>query len=413
MKDFSLALAVVSFLLLASGLIYKRLKRSVISEPILAVGAGILLGPFVLDLIDLKDWGPFEATMEVACMLTISMALMATAFRMPKSYLAKHWRLQSIMLFGGMLGMWACSTFLIRLIFGFDWLLCMLIGATVTPTDPVIASTIVAGETAKKLLPDRVRHAISFESGANDGLAYPIVLLPLLLIQKPAHALQEWLLKSILWETGGGVLFGLVIGYVAGKLLLKAREANWMSETALLSFSLALGLFVLGLLEVIGCNGIIGVFAAGFATNLVLNTEEDVEQEEVQEAMERIFTIPIFFFFGLILPWEDWFALGWKAVAIVVAVLLLRRLPVFLVLAPFLKSLPKKADVAIVGWFGPIGVAALFYMVHSLQKVGMQEVWVVGTLIVFGSTLVHGFTGYMFAKWYHEKAGTERLKAVT
>ncbi|MCC9136982.1 cation:proton antiporter [Pontibacter silvestris] len=413
MKDFILALACTSFLVLVMGFIYKKIKRSFLSEPIIALAMGIVLGPAVLNLLDMHKWGPFEKILDAACQLTISMALMATAFRIPKSYAEKHWRLQSILLFFGMLGMCALSTLLMRLVFGFDWLICLLIGAVITPTDPVVSSTVVSGETARQLIPDRVRHAISFESAANDGMAFPLVLLPLLLLQKPEGAWQEWLLKPVLWETGGGILFGVLIGYTAGKLLVKARNINWMTKSVLLSFSLSLGFTVLGLLEIIKSNGILGVFAAGFAANLVLDKDEDLEQEEIQESLERIFTIPIFVLFGLVLPWSDWWALGWNAVIIVVAVLLFRRLPVIFALGPFLKKLPKKADLVMVGWFGPIGVAAIYYMALTLSKTGMHEVWVVGSLIVFGSTIVHGLTGYPFAKLYSRWESNDKSKEET
>ncbi|WP_347159439.1 cation:proton antiporter [Pontibacter chitinilyticus] len=347
MKDFTEALASISFIVLVLGFLYKKIKRSFLSEPIIALLSGILLGPQVLNVLDMHNWGPFEKIMEVATQLTISMALMATALRIPKNYLKQAGLMQGILLSLGMLGMCAMSTLLVHFILGVSWIFSFLIGAVVTPTDPVISATVVSGETAKKLIPDRVRHAISFESGANDGMAFPLVFLPLLLIQKPGKAWEEWLLKSILWETGAAILFGLIIGYVAGKLLVKARDAGWMSKSVLLSFSLSLGFFVLSILELIHCNGIIGVFAAGFAANQVLGEDEDIEQEGVQESMGRIFTIPIFMLFGLILPWSDWMALGWNAVWIVVAILLFRRLPVILLLGPLLKKLPKMADLII------------------------------------------------------------------
>lgn len=165
MKNFAIALASISFLLLILGLVYKKTKRSVLSEPIIALASGILLSPYVLNVLNMKAWGSFEKIMEVATQLTISMGLMATAFRIPKSYIAHHKGLQSVFILGGMLGMCALSTLLLRLIFGYQWLLCLLIGAVITPTDPVIASTIVSGETAQKLLPGRIRsqrwHGIS------------------------------------------------------------------------------------------------------------------------------------------------------------------------------------------------------------------------------------------------------------
>lgn len=402
MDSFILTLSVISFLILVTGMLHKKIKQSFLSEPIIALVTGILLGPEVLNLLNMHEWGRFERIMEVASQVTISMALMTTAFRIPKNYLRYNGSLQMVLLGFGMLGMCLVSALLVHVILGFDWLLSFLIGAVITPTDPVVASSIVAGETARKLLPDRIRYAISFDSGANDGLALPLVFLPLLLMEKSDHVWKEWLLVPILWETLGGIIIGIAIGYVAGKLLISARDAGWMSVTVLLSFSLSLGFFALGLLELIGSNGILGVFAAGFAANRSLDKEEDIEQETIQESMERIFTIPIFVLLGLVLPWADWWELGWKAVWIVIGVLLFRRLPVIIALKPMLQGLPKTADLVMVGWFGPIGIAAVFYAVHSFSLTGLYEVWVIGSLIVFGSTIVHGLTGYHFAKLYSQ-----------
>lgn len=128
-----------------------------------------------------------------------------------------------------------------------------------------------------------------------------------------------------------------------------------MAKPSLLIFSVSLALFVLGVLELINCNGIIGVFAAGLVANHELSKEEDVEQEEVQEALERIFIVPIFVLFGLILPWKEWVALGWNGVWLVLTVLVFRRLPVILAMKPLLKKLAKWADLLFVGWFGRLG----------------------------------------------------------
>ncbi len=74
----------------------------------------------------------------------------------------------------------------------------------VTPTDPVVASSIVQGKVAEENLPARIRHLLSGESGANDGLAYPFVFLPLLVLQMPpGEVLSHWLLETVLWEVVG------------------------------------------------------------------------------------------------------------------------------------------------------------------------------------------------------------------
>ena len=80
----------------------------------------------------------------------------------------------------------------------------VLIGAIVTPTDPVVASSIVAGGVAERNLPARLRHAISSESGFNDGLALPFVVLPVLVLtEPPGEVLGHWLTHTILLEIVG------------------------------------------------------------------------------------------------------------------------------------------------------------------------------------------------------------------
>ncbi len=115
-----------------------------------------------------------------------------------------------------------------------------------TPTDPVVASAIVTGGTAERNLPARLRHTISAESGFNDGLALPFVLLPVLLLMRPPEeALSHWLTHTILWEVAAGAAVGALIGYVAARALRWAEAKETMEHTSLLTVSLALSLTVL------------------------------------------------------------------------------------------------------------------------------------------------------------------------
>jgi NhaP-type Na+/H+ or K+/H+ antiporter len=80
--------------------------------------------------------------------------------------------------------------------------------------------------------------------------------------------------------------------------------------------------------------------------------------------------------------------------------LLLRRLPAVLVLKPLLGELREPKDVLFLGWFGPVGAAALYYATFSLQETGIDEVWTVGSFIICASVLVHGLTDTPLTKLY-------------
>jgi NhaP-type Na+/H+ or K+/H+ antiporter len=105
----------------------------------------------------------------------------------------------------------------------------------------------VQGKVAEENLPARIRHLLSGESGANDGLAYPFVFLPILVLQMPAGEVRfHWLLKTVLWEVVGTTTFGAVIGYAAGKVLEWAAQQGTAGRPSFLAYALALSLAVLG-----------------------------------------------------------------------------------------------------------------------------------------------------------------------
>ena len=399
MKPFDLALALFSIIIIILGLFYKKLKRSLFNETLIAMLFGIALSPFILNLIKVAEWGKVEDIMEKACRLTLSMALMATAFRIPQQYLTKNKKVQATLLLLVMPAMFLTSGIIIHFLTGLDWLLSLLIGAIITPTDPVLAGTIVTGEKAEELLPQTTRDTLSFESGANDGLAFPFVMLCLLLIEKPEQAWKEWVTKTLLWETGGAVIIGVALGYLFGRLLEFCIKKGFTGKPAILTFSLSVAFFVLTALELIGVNSILAVFVTGLVLKKNLGQQEDIEEEEIQEMMSRLFTIPIFVFFGLILPWQQWIALGWSAIGIMVLILLFRRLPFLFLSKPLLQGLKMK-DVAFMGWFGPIGVAALFYCFYSYKKLHIEEIWTITSLVVFASVVAHGMTAYPLLKRY-------------
>lgn len=402
--DFYYVLAAVSLLVVASGLVILKIQRLNLTEPLIAMLVGIIAGPYILDFINMQSWEQPEHFMELASQLTISMALMATAYRINDDYIRKFRRTQSIILLLIMPLMWLLSGLTAYLVLDMPWGLALLLGAVITPTDPVVASSIVSGKLAKKLLPDRIRQTISFESGANDGLAFPLVLLMLFILgYSQSESTTEWFLKVIGWETLGAVFLGALLGYAFGKLLHMAHQKGLMDNKSLLSFSLAFGFFILSLMEAIKANGIIAVFAAGMMLNQVISKNEELEEDKVQEMMERIFTIPVFFFLGIFLPVDEWFEVGWKVVIFGVMILLFRRLPAFILLKPLLKKMKSWYDILILGWFGPIGVAAIFYAMHVLKETPYQQVWIIGSFVIFISTLIHGLTSLPLSKLYANK----------
>jgi len=148
-------------------------------------------------------------------------------------------------------------------------------------------------------------------------------------------------------------------------------------------------------------NGVLAAFVAGIVFNFAGSSDAKESQEERQEAISRFFDLPIFVVLGIALPWDSWLELGWGGLLLVAAVLLLRRLPAVLALRPLLGSLRSRGkDVLFLGWFGPIGAAALYYAAFSYSETGIEAAWIVGSLVICASVVVHGVSATPLTKLY-------------
>ena len=394
MNDFNTIVTLLGGTTLALGLGSKRLSRSPLPPTLLALVVGVLVGPEVFNLVNLDEMGERATLMERAARLTLGIGLVGVALRIPGSYPRRQWREMLLLIGLGMVLMWAISTALVFLILGLPFWMAALIGAIITPTDPVAASPIVTGDLAEENIREPIRHAISFESGANDGLGYLFVFLPFLMLTRPAgEALTHWLTKSLLWDVGVATLVGLAIGHGAARLLQAAERRDAIKSDWRLVYTVALALFAIGAGRLIKSDEVLLVFAAGAMFTQVISQDDRQNEGHGQEAVNRFFAIPIFVLLGTVLPWRGWFDLGWNGVALVVAVLLLRRPPVLLLLRPLLRDVRSAPEALFMGWFGPIAVAAIYYAFLMEHRTGEPVIWHAVSLVICGSVLAHGLTG--------------------
>src|ERR671911_2811056 len=371
LRELYVSLAAVGGLLLMLGVVVGGLlkERTPVSEPLIALLAGVLIGPAALGLLDLAELGNETLILEEAALLTLGIALVGVALRLPVGYTSGNWRLLVVLLGILMPLMW-----------------------------------IVSG-----LLVSSLRCAISAESGFNDGLALPFVVLPVLVLtEPPREVLGHWLTHTVLLELVGGAVVAALMGYAAGKTLRWAERKETMERTSLLTISLALSLTVLGVTELLHLNGVLAAFVAGIVFNFAGSSDAKESQKEIQEAISRFFDLPIFVVLGMALPWEGWLELGWGGLLLVAAVLLLRRLPTVLALRPLLGPLRSRGrDVLFLGWFGPIGAAALYYAAFSYRETGIEAAWTVGSLVICASLLVHGVSATPLTKLYGRLLGDD------
>ncbi|NGM15241.1 cation:proton antiporter [Verrucosispora sioxanthis] len=394
MNRLHLSYALVGVLALLLAFWSSAVRRAPVSEPLLALSLGVLAGP-VFGLIDLPA-GETTVLMLEASRILLAISLMAVALRFPLSDYRSVIRPVGVLLAVAMVGMAVVSAGLAWVVLGLPLALAVLLGACVTPTDPVLASSVVSGRPAVRELPARLRQVISGESGANDGLAFAFVVLALSAVTSGS---SRGALVEVIWAVAGALVIGVAVGWTAGRAILAAEKREDVDRGSLLVFTIVLGVAALGVARLAYTDGILAVFVAGLAYNGVVGGRSRASQQRLDDALTRYLVLPLFFLLGVEVPWRDWVELGWPVVAFAVAVLLLRRLPVVLALQPLLGM--SWRSTVFLGWFGPVGVSALFYLTHSQDNgVADPRLWAAGSLAVVASTVVHGVTATPGRRWY-------------
>ncbi|SDI38565.1 Sodium/hydrogen exchanger family protein [Arthrobacter subterraneus] len=206
-------------------------QRVSLPGPVLALLFGALIGPYALGILTIEDFGvPTGTLLEEAARITLAIGLTGVALRLPHGYWRKNLRWIAAIILLGMVGMLVVATGVLWALLGIPFLLALLLGAIITPTDPVVTTPIVTGSLAEDRIPERVRHNLSAESGINDGLGYLFVMLPILLLTKPGVAGQELLVKVLLWEVLGAAVFGVLAGFLLARLFVWTKGAGLMEE---------------------------------------------------------------------------------------------------------------------------------------------------------------------------------------
>lgn len=366
----------------------ERLRRLPLSEPLLGLLLGIVLGPAVSGAIPLNPLVEHDALLHEGSRVLLGITVMAVALRYPFDTARLRLRPVLLLIVVGMPAMALITAGLSVAILGLGLGAAALLGAALCPTDPVLASNVVTGGPAEEELPARNRQLLSLESGANDGLALPLVLVAIALAGPLAGGSAA---LELLWQVGGGVLLGAGMGWLGGRAL-RAGEAHGATESGpMLLFTAVLAMAVLGLAGLIHVNDILAVFVSGLAFGAVSTGRERRADVSIDEAVNRFLVLPVFAGFGAALPWAAWAELGWRAWALVAGILLLRRLPVLFVLRRLLSL--GRADAVYLGWFGPIGVSALFYLMLEAERLGADPtVLAAGSLAIAASTVAHGMT---------------------
>lgn len=309
---------------------------------------------------------------------------MLAGVQLPSRYLGREWRALALLVGPVMAAMWAAASLLVwALVPGMTPLHALVVGSCLAPTDPVLSAVMVKGRFAESNVPEPLQRLILAESGLNAGLAYPFLFFALYLVKHlggdggaggPGGGAR---VAMGLWfgETWGymvllSVAYGAAVGWTAKLLLHWAEERKWVDREGFLVFAISLALFVVGTCGMIGSDDVLACFIAGNAFTWDSWFRLETLDDSLQPTVDMLLNVSVFLWYGAVCPWEEFVHNSVvpirRLVSLGVLVLLFRRLPWVLALHRFIPQTEEVRQAVFVGFFGPVGVSAIFYLYITL-----------------------------------------------
>jgi NhaP-type Na+/H+ or K+/H+ antiporter len=385
------AILIVGGLLAIAAALSGAMRGTALSISVLSVVLGMILAAAGLVSVDASSRAIVDL-IELALILT----LFSDGLFVERELLRVHWGPVTRAIVIAMpitlllLGLAAVSIFPTL-----TWAEAFLLAAVLTPTDPVVTSTVV---TAQRV-PAIVRHTLNLESGLNDGLALPFVLFFLVLAQPGGNAGGEAL--QLLGEAAFGVVVGVVIGVVGGRLHHHLPGGGITPRYEGI-YAVGFGLAAFGVADVTFGNGLIAAFVAGIVMGVIEHEIPDAFVE-FAENVSAIFQVVTFFVFGALIVATGYDGDLWRLVLFILAALLVAR-PAAILLA-FVNSRLPGPQKAFIAWFGPKGVASMLFALFVLKShVGdAGPIFDIAAATILCSIVAHGLTDTVGARWIERR----------
>jgi len=382
------ALALFSVLILAFGLISRRVERSMFSAPIFFVLAGIIL---FLAGLSVAQIDVSSKTVLLLGEATLTLVLFSDASRISLSALRGNAQLPGRLLGIGLpLTILAGSIVGAILFAGMSFWEAAILSVVLAPTDASLGLAVVNDPR----VPMRIRQALNVESGLNDGISVPFLMLFIALAEvevEATHGSGYWLLFT-LREIGFGVLAGILVGLVGTWLIRQAIQRRWMSDAYQKLGLLALALISYQLATKFGGSGFIAAFVAGLTAGVMLKKSEE-NLVEFAEIEGHLLNLIMFLILGVLaaraLPYFTWQVLLYALLSLTIV----RILPVAISL---IGTRLHRSTVLFMGWFGPRGLASivmgLVFLEESTTIPNKQLITLTVIATVVLSVFAHGVT---------------------
>ncbi|TDC04312.1 sodium:proton antiporter [Nonomuraea longispora] len=384
----ALSLAFAGMLMLAV-LLSSLANRTILSTAALFLVAGFLLGDGALGVVSLQPGDDLVATLAELALFAV---LFTDGMRVGWKDLRGAWRLPGRALGWGLPLTLAITALAAHYLLGLGWVESLLIGAILAPTDPVFAAALVGNEK----VPPRLRQLLNVESGVNDGLALPFVMV-FLAVAAGSHDLH-------LGELGLELGLGIVIGVAIPWLAIKLEQTRWFSASTQYEplNGLAIGLLVLAVGKVTHGNLFLAAFAAG-VTVATFGERQRESFEHFGELIAELLKLGALLVFGALITPALLGSVGWQGWVFAILALVLAR-PVAIWVS-YLGSGLSVREQAAVAWFGPKGFASVVYglIVLSSGIAAAESVFQFVAVTIVLSIVLHSSTDIVVARGFDDE----------
>jgi NhaP-type Na+/H+ or K+/H+ antiporter len=395
-SDLEVALLVFGALLIVGALGSGLAHRSFLSMTAVFVVAGFLLGEGGFGVLEFDAESGLVDDLATVALIVI---LFRDGLEVEAEMLQTAWRLPVRKLALGMPITGALIAVATHVLTDLSWTESFLLGALLSPTDPVLSSSVVTNPRVPRL----IRHSLNLESGMNDGLALPAVLAfsAALVTNQDDFVWYEFVVQDV----GLGVVFGIGLGFLAAWAMPRGRGLLGGipdHHKSLYVLGVAFATYGITVAEPSG-NGFIAVFVCAITLGIRRPDLGHTFAERSADIVEVV-KLGVFVVFGSVLTIDGLFGDGWAAIGIVAFTLLLAR-PI----AIWVSLVGERVDTAtkaFMAWFGPKGVATMTFslLVLGLRVQEGERIFNLAALAVFCSIILHGLTDTPGAEWIARRA---------
>ncbi|MGB3363844.1 MAG: cation:proton antiporter [Thermodesulfobacteriota bacterium] len=389
-----LSFALIAVFVILYGVVSKRLQTTVISGPMIFVIFGFILSSDVTGVFTGKD----HTFINIIANLTLMLVLFSDASRINLALFRREQDLPKRLLGIGLPLTIIAGVFVgLILLTGLPLWQAAILATILAPTDAALAQAVINSDR----VPIRIRQALNVESGLNDGICFPILLLFIYLADTSGESRSaSYWIGFLSFQLILGPLAGAIVGYLGGKAVLWGLNKNWMSANYQRLSGIALAVAAFFTAELIGGNGFMSAFFAGLIFGNVTTKASDPIYE-FAEAEGEILILLTFLLFGAVMVPDTLGGISWRYILYaIISLTVIRIIPVAIGLIGKGLSAPS---ILYVGWFGPRGAASILYVLIVVDKhnlSGESIIFTITTLTVLLSILLHGLTAVPGANAY-------------